>query len=185
METNIGVYICKGCDIGKSVDVDKLTEIATGEMKVPVCKTHDAMCSPEAVEMIRADVESEGLKRVVVAACSGRVFPELFNFGGDDVLTERTVLREQVGWCHAPNDEDTQMHAEDQIRMGITRAKIMEPPEPLIEETSKDILVVGGGISGLTAAKSAAAAGYKVTLVEKADRLGGWAAKFKKAFPKK
>jgi quinone-modifying oxidoreductase subunit QmoB len=185
MESKIGVYICKGCDIGKSVDVDKLSEIATGEMKAPVCKSHDVLCSSDAVKMIHADVEAEGLKRVVIAACSGRVFPELFQFGGDAVLTERCVLREQVAWCHAPNDEDTQMHAEDQIRMSVTRAQIMEPPEPLIEETSKGILVVGGGMTGLTAAKSASAAGYNVTLVEQEARLGGWATKFKKTFPKK
>jgi quinone-modifying oxidoreductase subunit QmoB len=52
------------------------------------------------------------------------------------------------------------------------------------EETSRDILVIGGGITGMTAAKGAANAGYKVTLVEKQNILGGWATKFKKVFPK-
>ena len=32
--------------------------------------------------------------------------------------------------------------------------------------------VAGGGMTGMTAAKSAAAAGYKVTLVEKEAKLG-------------
>ena len=45
-------------------------------------------------------------------------------------------------------------------------------------------MVIGGGIGGMTAARSAATAGYKVTLVEKEDRLGGWAARFRKVFPK-
>ena len=45
-------------------------------------------------------------------------------------------------------------------------------------------MVIGGGISGMTAARSATAAGYKVTLVEKEGRLGGWAARFRKVFPK-
>jgi len=184
METKVGVYICKGCEIGKSIDLDKLTEVATGEMKAAVCKCHDVLCKAEAVEAIRSDISSEGLNRVVVAACSLRVFPELFDFG-EGVLTDRTNLREQVVWTHTPNDEDTQMLAEDQIRTGVTRMKTTEPPVPFVEEISKDILVIGGGMAGMRAAKSAAEAGYKVTLVEKEDRLGGWTTHFKKVFPKR
>jgi quinone-modifying oxidoreductase subunit QmoB len=76
------------------------------------------------------------------------------------------------------------MLAEDHVRMGVTRVGTVAPPEPLIEETSKDLMVVGGGMTGMTAAKAAAAAGYHVTLIEKEDRLGGWAARFRKVFPK-
>jgi quinone-modifying oxidoreductase subunit QmoB len=184
METKIGVYVCKGCGIGTSLDIDKLTEVATGEMKAAVCKCHDVLCRAEAIDAIRSDIESEGLNRVVIAACSQRVFPELFDFG-QSVLAERANLREQVVWTHAPNDEDTQMMAEDQIRIGVTRMRTTEPPEPLIEEISRDILVVGGGMTGLRAAKSASEAGYKVKLVEKDDHLGGWAARYKKVFPKR
>jgi len=183
MDKKIGCYICKGCDIGKSLDVDKLIE-AANEKGVAVCKTHDALCSPEGGDLIKADIKNEGLNRIVVAACSGRVFPELFEFG-DEVLTDRANLREQVVWSHTPNDEDTQFLGEDNIRMSIAKADNTEPPEPLIEETSHEIMVVGGGMTGMTAAKAAADAGYKVTLVEKEDQLGGWATKFKKVFPKR
>ena len=183
MDTKVGVYICKGCDIAKSIDVDKVTEMVASENRAAVCKCHDILCSREGLDLIKADIESEGLDRIVVGACSVRVFPELFEFG-KDVLVDRANLREQVAWCHEPNDEDTQMLAEDVIRMSCAKVKVIAPPEPLIEETSKDIMVVGGGITGLTAAKNASAAGYKVTLVEKTDKLGGWATKYKKVFPK-
>lgn len=183
MDTKVGCYICKGCDIAQSVDVDKLVELATGEMKAVVAKSHDALCSKEGLDLIKADVDSEGLDRVVVAACSGRVFPELFEFG-EKVLTERTNLREHVAWCHEPNDEDTQMLAEDYVRMGIVKMQSSEPAEAYTEDTSKDILVIGGGMTGLTAAKAAADAGYEIVLVEKEDHLGGWATKFVKVFPK-
>ncbi len=183
MEAKIGVYICKGCDIGKSLDIDKLVEVATDETEAAFCKTHDVLCSREGVESIQADIETEGVNRVVVAACSQRVFSESFEFAAH-VLTDRVNLREQVAWCHAPNDEDTQMLGEDHIRMGVSRLGTVGPPEAFVEETSKDLMVIGGGISGMTAARSAAAAGYKVTLVEKEDRLGGWAGRFRKVFPK-
>lgn len=184
MDTKVGVFICKGCDIGGSVDVDKLAGVATSEYKVPVCRVHDALCSPEGLDQIEKDIAAEGLNRVVVAACSQRVFPELFTFG-DSVLTERTNLREYVAWAHEPNDEDTQMLAEDYVRMGIVKATNAAPPDPFVEATSKDILVIGGGVTGLTAARAAADAGYKVHLVEKNGQLGGWAGKFAKAFPKR
>jgi quinone-modifying oxidoreductase subunit QmoB len=111
------------------------------------------------------------------------VFPELFDFGGE-VLTDRVNLREHVAWSHTPDDEDTQMLAEDHLRMGVCRVATVEPPEALLEETNKDLMVIGGGIAGMTAAKSASAAGYKVALIEKEDRLGGWATRFSKVFPK-
>jgi quinone-modifying oxidoreductase subunit QmoB len=183
MDTKVGVYICKGCDIARTVDVDKLVEVAKEDGKVHLVKTHNTLCNPEGVQLIANDVQNEGLDRVVVAACSFRVFPELFDFG-DNVMTDRTNLREQVAWCHAPDDEDTQMLAEDYIRMGIARVQNSSLPEPYIEETSKDILVVGGGVTGMATAKAVADAGYRVTLVEKEDKLGGWASKYSKVFPK-
>lgn len=183
MEKKVGVYICKGCDIAKAVAVDKMVEVATGECKAPICKAHDILCSPDGINLIKNDIAGEGVNRVVVAACSGRVFPELFDFG-NNIMVDRANLREQVAWCHEANDEDTQMLAEDVIRMAVAKVMNSDPPEPLVEETSKDILVVGGGVTGMTAARAAAEAGYKVTLVEKNNHLGGWATKFVKVFPK-
>ena len=46
------------------------------------------------------------------------------------------------------------------------------------------ILVVGGGISGLTAALEASEAGHDVVLIEKAPSLGGRVAAFYQYFPK-
>jgi quinone-modifying oxidoreductase subunit QmoB len=183
MDTKIGVYICKGCDIGKSLDIDKLVEVANDDTKAAFCKTHDVLCSKEGIASIQADIENEGVDRVVVAACSQRVFAASFEFPAH-VLADRVNLREQVAWSHTPDDEDTQMLGEDHIRMGVARLACVGPPEAFVEETSKDLMVIGGGIGGMTAARSAATAGYKVTLVEKEDRLGGWAARFSKVFPK-
>jgi len=183
MDTKVGVYICKGCDIAQSLDIDKLIEVATDECQVPVCKAHDVLCTGEAVADIKVDVEKEQLNRVVIAACSQRVFPNLFNFS-DKVLVDRSNIREQVAWSHAPNDEDTQMMANDYIRCAVARVRNSEPAVPHVEETSKDIMVVGGGVTGMTAARAASKAGYKVNLIEKEDHLGGWAAKFPKVFPK-
>ncbi len=182
MEKKLGVYICKGCDIGETVEIDKLTEVATKEHKVPVCKTHDVLCSPEGLDLIKNDISGEGINTVVVAACSPRVKFKEFSFPGS--LVDRINLREFVAWSQEPKTEDTQALAEDYMRMGIVKAQKGDLPEPfLLEETNKTILVVGGGISGMTSALGAADADYKVLLVEKSSELGGWATKVYKQLP--
>ncbi len=53
-----------------------------------------------------------------------------------------------------------------------------------MSEQGKTILVVGGGISGMTTAIEAAEAGYKTVIVEKNTYLGGRVAQMNKYFPK-
>ena len=44
-------------------------------------------------------------------------------------------------------------------------------PDDIKEKVDSDVVVLGGGISGLTAAPSAAEAGGKVTLLEKSPNI--------------
>ena len=46
-----------------------------------------------------------------------------------------------------------------------------------------DVMIVGGGISGIQASLDLAAAGYKVYLVDKAPSIGGHMAQLDKTFP--
>jgi quinone-modifying oxidoreductase subunit QmoB len=180
VENNVAVYLCRGCDIGASLDLDALRKVATEELNVGICRDHACLCGAEGRELIRQDL-LQGVNAPVVAACSPRVMGEAFTFDG--CRTERVNLREHVVWSHEPNDEDTQMLAEDYLRMGVVRAQKAELPEPFQEPIDKTILVVGGGVTGMTAALDAAAAGYTVVLVEKAPQLGGWMAKFSRQIP--
>ncbi len=174
----VGVYICTGCDIDK-LDIERLKNVAKEEFGIDA-KVHPQLCSKEGVEMIKKDLAE--LDAVVIAACSPRVKEAVFSFDGKYV--ERVNLREGVVWSH-DIDEHAQEQAEDYLRIGIVKAQKAQMPEPYIEETSKDILVVGGGVTGLTAAIEAAKAGYKVYLVEKEAELGGWVAKYYKTLPTK
>ena len=185
MEKKIGVYICKGCGIGESLDIEALAAVANDEFSVTVCKDHDILCSNEGAQFIKGDLEGdEAVTGVVVAACSPRVMYDVFDFGPSIVL-DRVNLREQVVWCQPQGEEDTQMMAEDYLRMGITKTQGMEPLEPFEpeEEMSKRMLVVGGGLAGITASTEAAKAGYEVVLVEKEAKLGGWMNKVFKQAP--
>ena len=180
MADKVGAYICTGCGIGDALDIEALTKVATKDMKVPVCKTHEFLCSPEGVALIKEDITNEGVNGVVIAGCSMRVNTDVFSFG-PEIFVDRVNLREQCIWCHPPNDEDTQMLAEDQLRMGCIKVKEAKLPEPYkVEDLATAVLVVGGGLAGITAALEAAKAGRKVVLVEKSDTLGGWAARLYK-----
>ena len=162
-EKKVAVWICQGCDIGESVDVEALENLATGDCGAHQCSSHPYLCGEEGVELIKKEIQ-EGANAVVIAACSPRFNTDTFTFDG--CLTERVNMRELVAWSHPPQDEDTQMLAEDYLRMGIVRAEKASLPEPFETEVDKRILVVGGGKSGMTAAVEAARAGYEVVLVE-------------------
>jgi len=180
MDKKTAVYICTGCGIGDALDIEKLSGIATDDYGAAVCRNHPAFCGPEGVELIKKDIEEEGINTVIVAACSLRVNYDVFDFGPDKIV-ERVNLREQVVWSHEPGNEDTQMLAEDNLRMGCVKAKDIQLPVPYKadEEYSKDILVVGGGVTGMTAALETARAGYQAILVEKEDKLGGFMSRMK------
>jgi quinone-modifying oxidoreductase subunit QmoB len=191
MEKKIGVYICSGCGIGEVVDVEKLAEVAK-ESKAPVCKIHPCLCSPEGVGEIHKDIAEGKVNGMVIAACSPRAKTDVFSFDIMATVHDRVNLREQVAWSHEPKpaegkkfDEDLQMMAEDQLRMGVARTQNMDPPDPYKEEINKRILVVGGGVTGMTSALEAARAGYEVVLVERGPSLGGFAAKLYRQYPKK
>ncbi|MEN8139941.1 MAG: FAD-dependent oxidoreductase [Thermodesulfobacteriota bacterium] len=191
MSKVFGTYICTGCGIGDALDMDALTEAASEQGME--AKTHEALCQQAGREMIQADVDG-GVNTVVVCACSPRVMKEEFDFG-DDKITVRANLREGVVWSAEEPTEDRDADtvkefiteaAVDYVSMACVQAQKTDLPEPFqLEAINKKILVMGGGIAGLTAAKEAAKAGYEVTIVEKAAQLGGKALGWTKQFPTK
>ncbi len=186
MDKKISAYVCTGCGIGEALDIEALTGVVTGEMSTE-CKTHEALCGAAGREMIQSDIDNDGVNTVVIGACSPRVMQDAFDFG-DDKITVRANLREQAVWCQ-PEEADaeyTQELASDYMRMGCTQATKTDLPEPYqLETITKKVLVMGGGLSGMTAAMEASKAGYEVTLVEKTDALGGKALGWRKQFPTK
>jgi quinone-modifying oxidoreductase subunit QmoB len=182
-DPKVGVYICTGCGISDVVDTDALTEMTQKELKPAVCRQHSFLCGDEAMAQLRQDMTAEGLNSLCIAACSSRVKTEVFDFDQREVVVDRVSLREHVAWVSKPKDEDTQMLAEDYMRMGVMRLTRMNPLSPFECETVKTIMVVGGGVTGLTSALESARAGYDVLLVERSDKLGGFLNNVHKIFP--
>jgi len=195
MDKKYCVYICTGCGIGDALDMEALCEVPEEE-GYPV-KTHPFLCGKEGVGLIKKGIADDGYNTLVIAACSRRVNYDVFNFEG--CIVDRVNLREQTVWSHPrsefpalteeqKDDEEhfdrLQMLAEDYLKMGMAKVEKIKLPEPYkLEALSRKILVIGGGITGISAALDAAKAGYDVTIVEKESAIGGYAAKIRKQLP--
>jgi len=194
MDKKYGVYICEGCGIGDAIDMKDLCAVPEEE-GLPV-KTHPILCGKAGVELLKKDI-AEGTNTLVIAACSRRVNYDVFKFDG--CIVDRVNLREQVVWSHPRSefpalteeqkgDEEhfdrVLMLAEDYIKMGMARVKKVDLPEPhILDSLSKKIMVIGGGVTGMSAALDAAKTGYEVTIIEKEATLGGHAAHWRKQLP--
>ncbi len=178
-------YLCSGCGIGERLDMKQIETIARKEGKMQQVKSHAFLCSAEGVALIREDIESGGVTHAMIAACSRRSKTDAFGFDG--VAVTRANLREGVIWCQPDTDEarePTQEMAGDYVRMACAELKKQKVPTANANRgLNKRILVVGGGLSGMTAALEAARAGYEAVIVEKRSALGGWAAQWHKRVP--
>lgn len=186
-EMKIGAYICKGCGIGDRVDTSQMATIAEREARANVVKEHDFLCSAEGIKLIQDDIDNEGVNHVAICACSRRAKTDAFRF--ENVAVSRGNIREGVVWVRPDTDEareTTQEMADDYVRMAVFEVKTMTPPVSSGEaQRVANILVVGGGITGMTAAIESSKAGYKSSIVEKSGQLGGAAANFYKRIPER
>ncbi|OGU60751.1 MAG: hypothetical protein A2V66_08915 [Ignavibacteria bacterium RBG_13_36_8] len=177
-EPRIGVYVCWcGTNIAKMVDVENVTKEIGKLPNVVVTKNYKYMCSDPGQDLIVNDIKKHKLNRVIVSACSPRIHELTFrkavaNAGMNPYLFEMVNIREQVSWVHSDRDEATQK-AIDLVTAAVHRVRFHEPLDSRSVEINPATLVIGGGISGITAALEIADAGKKVFLVEKSDKLGG------------
>ncbi len=128
----VGLFLCTGCDIGGAINPEGFEELAE-ENGASVYEAHPCLCSPEGVTVIHKAVEDGAVQGVLIAACSHRAKADVFRFDTTKVAVERVSLREQVAWSQKPGEDDTQMLAEDLLRMGLARVSKMESPKPFHE----------------------------------------------------
>jgi quinone-modifying oxidoreductase subunit QmoB len=173
------VLLCQGCNIASSLDMGSLEKVAGKCEGVIHTRSVPFLCDEAGAQAID-EALALGANALVIAACAPRFHTHFFARQGH---TERVSLRELGVYSHEPKHEDTQMLAEDMVRMGAARATKVEIPEPQPLPVERTVLVVGGGPSGISAALGAARAGYGVVLVEKQRQLGGWLRFWKRTLP--
>ena len=182
-DIRIGVYICHcGLNIAGVIDVKALTKYAKTLSNVLVAKDYVFMCSAPGQEMIKEDIRTHKLNRIIVAACSPSMHESTFRgvlegAGLNRYLLEIANIREHVSWVHSDNPEAATEKAKDIVKMAVAKARNLEPLEEIKSEVKHSVLVLGGGISGLAAANDLAERGFDVYLIEKKPVIGGHAAR--------
>ena len=186
----IGIFVCEcGGNIGDVVDVKTVVDTVKNWPDVATAKYHKYLCSKPAQEMILDAVKKENLDRVVVASCTPRMHLGTFQAvmersGLNPFMLEFVNIREQDSWVHGPHaSAEATKKAVSLIKGGYERSRELEPLQTISEKGSREILIVGGGISGITAALELGYLGYKVHLVERKPSIGGNMAKLTKVFP--
>ncbi len=184
-----GVYICHcGGNISDVVNVETVRNALEEDPKVVVSRRNMFMCSKTGQELIEKDIQDGIIDRVVVASCSPKLHETTFrgatDRGGMNVfLYEHANIREQVSWAHPHTPEKATEKAISLIRAAVNKAVNFDPLETIKIQTTKRVLVVGGGVSGLRAAKDLADSGLAVELIERSPYLGGRMASLDRIFP--
>jgi heterodisulfide reductase subunit A len=175
----IGVFVCRcGTNIAGVLDVPGIAEYAKTLPGVVYVEDNLFSCSQDTQEKMTKIIKEQRLNRVIVSACSPLTHEPLFqetvmNAGINKYLFEMANIRNQCSWVHGADKEAGTEKAKDLVRMAVAKVSLFEPISEPVITIDQHALVIGAGISGMSAAKNLAAQGYHTYLIEKGDALGG------------
>ncbi|MBW2603792.1 MAG: CoB--CoM heterodisulfide reductase iron-sulfur subunit A family protein [Deltaproteobacteria bacterium] len=182
----IGVFVCDcGLNIGGVIDAKKLADYAQTLSDVKISEMIGHGCSRESLAHVENVIIEKNLNRVVIAGCSPRTHETIFQdalrrAGLNKYLIEIANIRDQDTWVHFDQPGDAFVKAQELIRMAVTSVALSRALTDNVAPVNKDVLVVGGGVTGMNAALSMADMGFKVHLAERSGELGGVAKKIHK-----
>ncbi|MEM0097629.1 MAG: CoB--CoM heterodisulfide reductase iron-sulfur subunit A family protein [Conexivisphaerales archaeon] len=189
-EKRIGVYVCHcGGNISDYVDVNKVVEeIKKEEPDAVIVKDLMFDCADASQSEMIDDIKKQKLDRVVVAACSPKLHETTFRnmakrAGLNPFMLYHVDIREQASWAHENNRMGATLKALAHVRAGIAYVKSAEPLEKIKAETTRSVLIIGGGIAGLKAAIDLSAMDVNVVLIERSSKLGGHVAELGEIYP--
>ena len=178
-DPRIGVFICHcGRNIASVIDVEKVVDSVAHEPNV-IFATHTLFtCSDTSLVNIRDAIRDNRLNRIVVASCTPRTHEPIFRdtlreAGLNPYLFEMANIRDQCSWVHSTVPEMATQKASDLVKMAIARSRRLVPLQSSYSKVIQNGLVIGGGVSGMTAVLSLADQGFKTHLIERSDKLGG------------
>jgi heterodisulfide reductase subunit A len=175
----IGVFVCDcGSNIAGHLDCPEIAEYAKTLPNVVYVKENLYTCSEAGIGEIKKAIKEQNLTRVVVASCSPRTHQPLFSSscaeaGLNPYLFEMVNIRDQCSWVHMGERAEGTRKAKELIRMGVAKSAGLVPLNDIESTLIRRVLVIGGGIAGLSAAQALAGMGLEVVLVEKTKQLGG------------
>jgi len=188
-ELRIGVFVCEcGLNIAGSLDCEAVRKYAESLPDVVVAVLNKYTCADPGQNEIKRYIKEYDLNRVVVASCSPRMHEPTFRAcvseaGVNPYLLEMVNLREHCSWVHLNDWDAATEKAKDMVKIGVARARHLEPQIEKTVPVTKAALVIGGGVAGIQASLDLADAGIQVYLVEKQPSIGGIMAALDKTYP--
>lgn len=184
----IGMYLC-GCSslISSMVDVAAIRAAAQLFPGSPSVTEVDFICTADGEAAFITALQRDHPERVVIAACSPRDHETTFRrclaaAGINPYLLQIVNFREQIAWV-TPDLHKATEKAVRALRGAVCRLQLQEPLEVIERDVCPDVLVIGAGPAGLKAALALAAAGRRVTLVERGAAIGGLPVQFEQLYP--
>jgi heterodisulfide reductase subunit A len=178
-EPRIGVFVCHcGINIGGVVNVPEVVGYAKTLPHVVYAEANLYTCSQDTQKLIRDKIVQNKLNRVIVASCTPRTHESLFKetvqeSGLNPYLFEMTNIRDQCSWVHMHEPKEATEKAKDLVRSVVAKAQLLKSLEKPLINVIPVCLILGGGVSGMTAACELAEQGFEVHLVEREKDLGG------------
>ena len=178
-EPRIGVFVCHcGVNIGGIVNVPEVVEYAKTLPGVVYAEDNLYTCSQDTQERIKKIIREHKLNRVVVASCTPRTHEPLFRetlreAGLNPYLFEMANIRDQCSWVHMHEPEKATEKAKELVRSAVAKARLLRPLKKPTIPVTPVALVIGGGLSGMTAALELAKQGFEVHIIEREPELGG------------
>ncbi|NHI89954.1 MAG: hydrogenase iron-sulfur subunit [Candidatus Thorarchaeota archaeon] len=184
----LAVFLCRcGSNIADTIDIDALRSKYESE-GIPLVDVDDHLCSDQGVSDLVEKVKKSKAKQVVIAGCSPLLHRELFS----DAAKEAGInpghlhmanIREQCSWVHYDDPEAATKKAAAIIDTEIAKVRGSNPIPTNSLPITQRVMVVGGGVAGITSALELADAGIETVIVEREGFLGGHMAKWDKLFP--
>ena len=178
-DPRVGIFACKcGGTLDDLIDISQLAGEAASWSGVVSSETLDFACFAEGLENIQERIHSKNLNWVIIAGCSNRTHDSLFQktvrqAGLNPYLVELVNLKEQCTRVHRWQPELANQKARELTRMAVGRVSAAKPIHKKKHRVRPSALVIGGGLSGMTAALAIADSGYDAIIIERTERLGG------------
>ncbi|UCF07634.1 MAG: CoB--CoM heterodisulfide reductase iron-sulfur subunit A family protein [Thermoplasmata archaeon] len=179
-DSKVGVFLCT-CEggIGENIDFEQLTENIKDAAQVTCVHIHDRLCGREGQHFLSQKTSESKVERIVIVGCTPRTYGDIVKKGAvsagvDEHLVEHVNVREHCDWIHSDKESGTQK-AVCLVLGGIAKAANAESYESqkITLANSTDVLIIGGGVAGLTSALELLRRGMRVHLVERTEKLGG------------
>ena len=165
---------------------EKITAFVQTLPEVGFCVEEWSLHAPEALKRMVRRMEEEKADGAVIVGASPKVYETSFRKSGlpTPVNPYRIAVanvREQALWT-APTLEAADQRARALILKALRGVSASKPINTQSLSLESEVLVIGGGVAGVTASLELALAGIHVSLVDRANQLGGRARELRRFY---